>query len=107
MALLSQTYSKYDEMQVGLYNFILLEEMPLLEWDDTYGGLITTRSTVVTYLWIVICWPIYILINVCANQYFNKFVALVQYFPLGLLIIVPFTVINIVLAPLAIINNHF
>lgn len=105
MALLSQTYSKYEDLQLGLFNFILLEELPLLEWDDQYGGLITTRSTVVTYIWVILSWPFYLL-NCCfPKETCNKLVAAVQYLPLGLLVIVPFAVINVVLVPFGLIKG--
>ena len=43
IAILSSTFAKYEEIQDGLYNNVVNELFPVMQWDDEYGALICSK----------------------------------------------------------------
>ena len=100
IAIMSDTYSRFAEVQLGLYSNGIIEAIPSYKNDKRYGGLIvmTPPINMLAYL----MWPVYHCIKDKSRlAKFNRGVSIVIYFPFGVVFTLVFLASCLVMTPFA------
>lgn len=99
IAILAEVFASYSEIQVGLYQSILLEMMPSMEFDSQYGAILES-----TQPFNIILIPIYWMAIFFEGKYehlkwFNDIMCRITYFPVALIMTLCLLVFNVVILP--------
>ena len=100
IAIMSDTYARLSEVQLGLYSVGIIEVFPSYRYDKFYGGLIvmTPPLNVLAYF----LWPLYH--NIKDKKLlakFNKKVGIIFYFPFACVFTLVFGISSLIMAPFA------
>ena len=99
IAIMSDTYSRFAEVNVGLYAQGIIEAMPSYKNDKRYGGLICMTPPFNILSWFIL--PIYHCRERKNLQSFNSKVSKCTYFPLACIFTLAFFMSSLVLTPFA------
>lgn len=100
-------FSKYSEIEVGLYQSILLEMMPSMEFDSRYGAIVES-----TQPFNIILIPLYWMVIFFESKYehlkwFNDIMCRITFLPVALLMTACMLVFNVVLLPFVYLNHCY
>jgi len=106
VAILADTFAKYDNIQLGLYYNVLNNKFPSYEWHPHYGALVCSKIPTPTFILTVPFLPLFVLIT--SEEYLsilNTFVYQVLYLPLSIVMQTFFFLFNCTIIPIAFIVN--
>ena len=100
IAIMSDTYSRFSKVQLGLYNVGIIEAIPSYKNDTCYGGLIVMTPPISMLAYTL--WPMYHFIKDERRlKSFNRKVCTVIYFPFACLFTLFFWATCILMSPIA------
>lgn len=100
IAIMSDTYAKLAEVQLGLYSVGIIEAIPSYKNDKRYGGLIVMTPPISLFAYLL--WPFYHCIEDEKKLAdFNNKVCKVIYFPFACIFTIVFFISCIVMTPFA------
>lgn len=100
IAILSQTYSYYEDKKLGLFYEVVIGQFPTLEFEPLYGANVCAQPPfnllILPFQWV----------TVFAKDEefllrFNNYLCLLLYYPVAVVITLCFTVLNIAIIPFA------
>jgi hypothetical protein len=101
IAILSSTYSQYENKKIGLYYEVLIGKMPELEFDEKYGAAACAQASLHLMIfplqWVVI-------FDFFTEQQlldYNEFLCHLLYLPLSVIFTAMFLVTDIISVPFA------
>jgi hypothetical protein len=100
IALLSGTFSNYEDKQLGLYYEVIVAMFPTMEYDNRYGSIVCAQTP---FNLLILPFQPFILLPIPEKYMIilNSFLCMVIYFPIGILLTLVFTALNICFVPLA------
>lgn len=100
IAILSSTFAKYEVIKMGLYNNVLAELFPIMQWDDHYGALVCAKPPF--NLLAIPFVPFYFVITDKEKLFkFNNLLCHLMYIPISLVLMVCFNLMNLCMIPIA------
>lgn len=100
IAIMSDTYSRFAQVQLGLYSNGIIEAIPSYKNDKRYGGLIVMTPPINMFAYFL--WPFYHCIKDKSRlKSFNHGVSVVIYFPFGCFFTMVFMACCLVMTPIA------
>lgn len=100
VAILSETYSRFSKVKLGLYYDGIVDAISCLKYDKSYGALITAVPPLNILMFLML--PVFLLTkNPRRLKKLNKNLTIVSYIPIAIVLILIFVAINLLLLPFA------
>lgn len=98
IAILSSTFSFYEEFKEGLFSNVINQLFANMEWDDQYGALICAKAPL--NLLSIPMFPLFMLnLSEERRKQMNHYACLIVYSPIALLVSAVFLVLNLLMIP--------
>ena len=100
IAILTSTFERYDDKQLGLYYEVIVGLIPSMEYDEKFGALVCAQPPmnllIFPFQWIQ-------LLPLGENflLWYNNMMCHLMYLPINLVLTAWFTIVNIILMPFA------
>jgi hypothetical protein len=107
IAILAEVFARFSEIQVGLYQSILLEMMPSMEFDSQYGVILQS-----TQPFNILLLPLYWMVIFFEGKYdhlkwFNDLMCRITYFPVAVLMTLSLLAFNVILTPVVYVYHSY
>lgn len=102
IAIMSSTFSHFDEVSGGLYLSTLIDTFPYMEWNDEFGSIVCINSTLSYFH--LISLPLYFMVDLCCPKYLknlNMFMSYFIFMPIVILIWIAIMSLDLLLMPVA------
>ena len=101
IAILSATFARFEDKQVGLFYEVIVAKFPAMEYDKRYGAVVCAQPPlnimIFPFQWVTM-FPIFEEENLIL---YNTFLCHLLYFPIGVTVTCVFTIRNIIIMPFA------
>lgn len=106
IAILSATFTKFEDKQLGLYYEVIVAMFPAMEYEERYGAVVCSQAP---FNLLILPFQIITFIPMSEEslKLFNLFLCHVLYLPIGVVVTICFAIMDLAIMPWAYIGHTF